>query len=126
MATTYSKVHEKSPVTHSSTANGRHSLLRTSTIAVAPIPTPSPKKLEKDILKHASRIRTRHINDYFARHQNSFKSPTNEYTTSVSNSPTRSNQPKKRTKIIKPSKTISLVSVNNTENKIHEKINLIS
>ena len=102
-----SKLSEKSSVTHASPMDHRGSLLRTSTIAVVPTSTtPSSKKIEKDILKHASRIRTNQIRDPFLRHQ-----PT-EQIPSIPNSPTRIQPPHyRRSKTVKPSKTISLVSV---------------
>jgi len=91
--------------------------LRTSTVAVAPIiTTPSPKKIEKDILTHASRIRTNHIKDSFLRHQNALRSQTNQHISYVSNSPPRIKHQTKQNQILKPSKSISLVSVDNTQN----------
>ena len=102
---------EKSSVTHSQLANHPSPSIRTPTIVPPPtIFTPSSKKLEKDILKHASRIRTNHIRDSFLRHQNSLQSQIPARTPSVSNSPIRSSPHTKRSKTLKPSKTISLVS----------------
>jgi hypothetical protein len=120
-----SKPERKSPIIQPSTTNRRNSLVRNSTMAV--IPAPSPKKIEKDILKHASRIRTSQLKDYFNRHQGSLRSYPGEHTASVSNSPTRINHyNNKRDGIIKPSRSLRLVSLNRTQNIIQEKKNLIS
>lgn len=122
-----SKLSEKSSVTHSSPTDHRSSLLRTSTIAVVPISTtPTSKRLEKDILKHASRIRTNQIRDPLLHQPNTFlRSQPVESIPSVSHSPIRFKPPPpttttaittttmmtRRSKTVKPSKTISLVSV---------------
>lgn len=102
-----SKLSEKSSITHSTPMDHRGSLLRTSTIAVVPTSiTPSSKRIEKDIIKHASRIRTNQIRD------SSFRQQPTEQIPLISSSPTRI-QPSqnRRSRTVKPSKTISLVSV---------------
>jgi len=120
--TANSKSTEKSLVVHSPPANHRSSVLRASNMAVAVVPTIaalSSKKIEKDILKHASRIRTNHIRDSYLRYQNSLRSQSqsHEHLSSVSHSPTRTNPPTKQNKIHKPSKSINLVSLNNIEKR---------
>jgi hypothetical protein len=89
-------------------------LLRTSTSVVTPPLTSSlSKKLEKDILKHASRIRLNQSNYSFTRQESSSKSHTS------SNSSAPMNHPKKQNSTsVKSSKSMSLVSVNNTRNRI--------
>ena len=88
---------EKSPVIN------RNSVSRHSTIAVTPIN--SPDKIDKDILKHASRIRRpSQSKDYL------IKSPRID-SASISTSPSRTNNNKKIS-IKKPLKSISLVSYN--------------
>jgi hypothetical protein len=66
-------------------------------------------------------MRANHIKDFLIRHQNSLKFQSNEHISSISNSPTRINHQNKRNHILKPSKTISLVSLNNTENEMNKK-----
>ena len=117
--TTNSKLNGKSPEANSLPTNHRTSVQRNATIAVVPSTSPSPKKVEKDILKHASRIRTNHLKDYFARQQKPFPSYAGDHVPSISNSPTRTNHPKKCTSIPKQPKSISLVSVHNIRNKIN-------
>ena len=94
---------EKSSATH------RNSLMRNATIEAIPVPTPSPEKLDKDILKHATRIRkTNQLKEY------PDKSPRTN-TTPTRNSPLRTNGScnYKRNAINKPLKSISLVSRSN-------------
>jgi hypothetical protein len=109
-------------VIHSPPTNRRNSVLRNSTIAVTPtITPPSIKKIEKDILKHASRIRTNSIRDSFRHHQNFIRSQSQSQSnvnfTSVSNTPTRINPPTnlKRNTVLQPSRTINLVSFDSSE-----------
>ncbi|CAF2512485.1 unnamed protein product [Rotaria sp. Silwood2] len=109
--TTNSKQQEKS-VANSSPTNHRKSTLRHSTITVPPPPTitttPSKKKVEKDILKHATRIRASQLKDYFVNHDKVSRSNLSYHVSSVSNSPTRTNHSNQRNKTNKPSKSISL------------------
>jgi hypothetical protein len=87
---------EKSPITN------RNSLTRYSTIAVVPLA--SPRKIDKDILKHASRIRrSSQPKDYL------LKSPRID-TPPIATSPPRTNN--KRISIKKSLQSISLVSFN--------------
>jgi hypothetical protein len=75
--------------------------------SLPPTSTTSSRKLEKDILKHASRIR---INNSSNRRQSSSKSHTS------ADKSTRMNHPNKENRTIKSSNFISLVSVNNRIN----------
>lgn len=132
---TNSKQQEKPSVTTSSVTSHRNSSLRQATMAavsttkttIVPInipaqaPSPSKKKVEKDILRHASRIRTSQLKDYFNRLDSSLKSYPSQNASSLSNSPTRMNHTTKRSKINKTPKSISLVSMNNcTQNKTED------
>ncbi len=91
-------------------------MLRTSTrVITPPIPPSSSKKLEKDILKHASRIRLNQSNYSFTRQESSSKSHTTKNISTSSNSSAPMNHPKKENRTsVKSSKSMSLVSVNNT------------
>ncbi|CAF0727881.1 unnamed protein product [Rotaria sp. Silwood1] len=111
--TTNTKQQEKSSVINSSPTNHRKSSLRHSMIIAPPPPpstttTPSKKKVEKDILKHATRIRASQLKDYFINHDKASRSNLSHHESSVSNSPTRTNHMNKRNKTNKPSKSISL------------------
>ena len=106
------KQHEKSSVIYSSVTNHRNSPLRNSTIRKVPNTTPIQKKVEKDILKHASRIRTSQLKDYFSRQENSIKSRSSEHTVSVVTSPTRTSYLNRRSEMNKPLKSLNLVSNN--------------
>ena len=115
---TNSKIYEKPSPIVSPTANNRQSILRSSTIAVTPtVSLPPASKIEKDIVKHATRIRTRHIRESFLRQQAYLSSQTTDYLTHQSISQTRFSPPNKRTKLINPSKSIALVSLDNPQNK---------
>ena len=96
--------------THSSTAQ-RTPSQRQSTMHFPP-PTPSVKRVEKDILKHASRIRTSQSKEYYSRQGSSpLRQQRLNQTPSVSTSPTRTYHKEiKRTKLKKLPKPISLVS----------------
>jgi hypothetical protein len=78
----------------------RHSLTNTTTIAV--LPTSSANKIDKDILKHASRIRS--------------KSQSKDYSTKssrIDSMPMDTLSPRNDHSINKPLKSMSLVSYNN-------------
>ncbi len=118
ITTPTSKSHEKSPVTQSPTTNHSNLLLRSSTVAVVPtVTTPSSKKIEKDILKHASRIRTNQNRDSLSHSHNSRRSRTSERLSSMSKSPTRIHHQNKLNTVFKPTRSISLVSSDNPQNK---------
>ena len=112
------KQSENSAMPHALTAH-RSPLFRHSTIAVTP--TAPGKKVEKDILKHASRIRTSHSKECFTRLSSPVRSRKANQTPSMSTSPTRTHHREtKRTKVKKSSKSISLVSATDHRNKMIE------
>lgn len=112
--TTSSKRHEKSSVENSPTNNTRKTSLHQNTISVVPIAPPSKKKVEKDIVKHATRIRASQLKDYFNRQDQYTKSTLSYHGSSLSNSPSRTSPMNKQHKRNKPVKSISLVSINNS------------
>ncbi|CAM4741825.1 unnamed protein product [Rotaria magnacalcarata] len=105
---TKSKKHEKSSITQSPTVNVRKVSVHHSTVTVTPIASPSKKQVEKDIVRHASRIRASQLKDYFNRHDRSSRSNLSYHVSSMSNSPTRTSDPRTQNKNKKPSKSISL------------------
>ncbi|CAF3455030.1 unnamed protein product [Rotaria socialis] len=105
---TKSKKHEKSSVTQSPTANVRKVSVHHSTVSVMPIASPSKKQVEKDIVRHASRIRASQMKDYFNHQDRPSRSNLSYQFSSMSNSPTRTSYPHTQNKNKKPSKSISL------------------
>ncbi|UJR25540.1 hypothetical protein I4U23_006886 [Adineta vaga] len=91
--------------------NRSHSnpLIHHDTIDITPLSASSRKNIEKDILKHASRIRTNHLQDSSTHyHQRFSKPPIKESLLSVSNSSIKLNHSNKQNSSIKSSKPISL------------------
>ncbi|CAF0807790.1 unnamed protein product [Adineta steineri] len=95
------KTNSNQPDISSSINSYTNSLVRHATIATIPQPTSSSKKIEKDIVKHASRIRTNNS-------QNFSKSHTHENRSLNSNSLTRLNYMNKQNQMLKSSKSISM------------------
>ncbi|CAF0917905.1 unnamed protein product [Adineta ricciae] len=89
-----------------------NSLTSRDPIAFTPLPASSLKTIEKDILKHASRIRTRHLLESSAHHQpQQLKTPklrTKADSSSVTNPSIKLNHSNKRQSSVKSFKPVSL------------------
>ena len=104
-----------------SVSGKRSSMLRQSVLSTALSPAPVTKKVEKDIIKHASRIRTSHSKEMFVRQTSPGRSRKINQSSSVSTSPNRTfKEETKRTKIKRSSRTISLVSSSDQRNKLKQ------
>jgi hypothetical protein len=102
-------IHRHSLTTDSIQSRGqsREKTPSTNRNSISLVQVPSAQKLDKDILKHATRIRRT------SQSKDSLTKSLKLDTTSISNSPPRSRKNSKRNSINKSSKSISLVSYYN-------------
>jgi hypothetical protein len=108
-----------SSITHSSMASFKFPRRPLNT--AVPSPTPSAKQVERDIIKHASRIRTNHSNECSTRPTSSVQSYYRNQTPLMSASSIQtSKRETKRAKLHKTSISMNLVSLQDSLIKYEE------